>query len=170
VTVAVLVDNMRQAGADGKTVERALTQKEIDDITRLVKDAVGFDQARGDSVNVVNQPFLPQLAETIKPEVIPLWQRPWVRDVARLVLGALVLVALALGVLRPLIKNLSTHALSASPELLPAGGRAPEETATATAAPSQSLAYEQQLVQARGLVSQDPKRVAQVVKTWVGES
>ena len=27
----------------------------------------------------------------------------------------------------------------------------------------------QQLVQARGLVSQDPKRVAQVVKTWVGE-
>ena len=29
------------------------------------------------------------------------------------------------------------------------------------------LAYEQQVAQARGLVSQDPKRVAQVVKTWV---
>jgi flagellar M-ring protein FliF len=169
VTVAVLVDNVRQAGADGKSVERALTQAELDDITRLVKDAVGFDQARGDSVNVVNQPFLPQLTENIKPEVIPLWQRPWVRDVVRLVLGALVLVALALGVLRPLIKNLSTHALSASPELLPAGGRAVEEKANVTAAPSPTLAYEQQLVQARGLVSQDPKRVAQVVKTWVGE-
>ena len=169
VTVAVLVDNMRQPGADGKTVERALTQAEIDDITRLVKDAVGFDQARGDSVNVVNQPFLPQVAEIIKPEVIPLWQRPWVRDVVRLILGALVLVALALGVLRPLIRNLSTHALTASPELLPAGARAADERATAATAPSQSLAYEQQLVQARGLVSQDPKRVAQVVKTWVGE-
>jgi len=169
VTVAVLVDNMRQPGADGKTVERALTQAEIDDITRLVKDAVGFDQARGDSVNVVNQPFLPQVAEIIKPEVIPLWQRPWVRDVVRLILGALVLVALALGVLRPLIRNLSTHALTASPELLPAGARAADDRATAATAPSQSLAYEQQLVQARGLVSQDPKRVAQVVKTWVGE-
>jgi flagellar biosynthesis/type III secretory pathway M-ring protein FliF/YscJ len=38
-----------------------------------------------------------------------------------------------------------------------------------SAAPGQPLAYEQQLVQARGLVTQDPKRVAQVVKTWVGE-
>jgi flagellar M-ring protein FliF len=92
-----------------------------------------------------------------------------VRDVARLILGALVLVALALGVLRPLIKNLSSHALApAPPELLPAGARAQEERPVA-AAPGRSLAYEQQLVQARGLVTQDPKRVAQVVRTWVGE-
>jgi flagellar M-ring protein FliF len=169
VTVAVLVDNMRQVGADGKTVERALTKAELDDITRLVKDAVGFVEARGDSVNVVNQPFLPLVAETLKPEVIPLWQRPWLRDVLRLTLGALVLVALALGVLRPLIKNLSTHALASAPQLLPAGSRAEEERPVVTAVSGQSLAYEQQLVQARGLVNQDPKRVAQVVKTWVGE-
>jgi flagellar M-ring protein FliF len=167
VTVAVLVDNMRQVGADGKTVERALSKEEIDDITRLVKDAVGFDQARGDSVNVVNQPFQPQVIETLKPEVIPLWQRPWLRDVVRLILGALVLVALALGVLRPLIKNLSVHALAPPPGLLPAAQA--QEAAAAAAPPSAALAYEQQLTQARGLVSQDPKRVAQVVKTWVGE-
>ncbi len=169
VTVAVLVDNIRQVGADGKAAERALTKPEMEDITRLVKDAVGFNEARGDSVNVVNQPFLPLVTETLKPEVIPLWQRPWVRDVARLILGALVLVALALGVLRPLIKNLSNHALSAAPELLPAGSRAQDERAAAPVVPSLSLAYEQQLVQARGLVTQDPKRVAQVVRTWVGE-
>jgi flagellar M-ring protein FliF len=169
VTVAVLVDNIRQVGADGKAAERPLTKPEMEDITRLVKDAVGFNEARGDSVNVVNQPFLPQVTETLKPEVIPLWQRPWVRDVARLILGALVLVALALGVLRPLIKNLSSHALSApAPELLSAGARAQDDRPMA-AAPGQPLAYEQQLVQARGLVTQDPKRVAQVVRTWVGE-
>jgi flagellar M-ring protein FliF len=169
VTVAVLVDNMRQVGADGKTVERPLTKAELDDISRLVKDAVGFQEARGDSVNVVNQPFLPLVTETIKPEVIPLWQRPWLRDVLRLTLGALVLVALALGVLRPLIKNLSTHALATAPQLLPAASRAEDERPVVAAVSGQSLAYEQQLVQARGLVNQDPKRVAQVVKTWVGE-
>jgi flagellar M-ring protein FliF len=170
VTVAVLVDNMRQVGADGKAAERPLTKAEMDDITRLVKDAVGFDEARGDSVNVVNQPLQPQVVETLKPEVIPLWQRPWIRDVMRLVLGALVLVALALGVLRPLIKNLSTHALSsAAPELLSGGARAQDDRPIVSAAPGQPLAYEQQLVQARGLVTQDAKRVAQVVKTWVGE-
>jgi flagellar M-ring protein FliF len=171
VTVAVLVDNMRQVGADGKAVERPLTKAEMDDITRLVKDAVGFDEARGDSVNVVNQPLQPQVTETLKPEVVPLWQRPWIRDVVRLILGALVLVALALGVLRPLIKNLSTHALaSAPPALLPVAGRAPDERpVVSTPAPGQMLAYEQQLAQAHGLVTQDAKRVAQVVKTWVGE-
>jgi flagellar M-ring protein FliF len=170
VTVAVLVDNIRQLGADGKAVERPLTKPEMEDITRLVKDAVGFNESRGDSVNVVNQPFLPQVAETLKPEVTPLWQRPWVRDVARLIMGALVLVALALGVLRPLIKNLSTHALTVpAGELPPPGARSQDDRPAGSAAPGQSLAYEQQLVQARGLVTQDPKRVAQVVRTWVGE-
>jgi flagellar M-ring protein FliF len=171
VTVAVLVDNLRQVGADGKAAERPLTKAEIEDITRLVKDAVGFDEARGDSVNVVNQPFQPQTVETLKPEPVPLWQRPWLRDVLRLVLGALVLVALALGVLRPLIKNLSAHALAAPPpELLPADGRGADmHQATASAAFGPAQGYEQQLVQARGLVTQDAKRVAQVVRTWVGE-
>jgi flagellar M-ring protein FliF len=169
VTVAVLVDNMRQVGADGKTVERALSKEEIEDITRLVKDAVGFDEARGDSVNVVNQPFLAQVTETIQPEVIPIWQRPMIRDVVRLVLGALVLLALALGVLRPLIKNLSTHVLPV-PTLLPAGASAADEELDATAGAAQPLDYDQQVVQARGLVTADPKRVAQVVKTWVAES
>jgi flagellar M-ring protein FliF len=168
----VLVDNMRQVGADGKAAERPLTKAEMDDITRLVKDAVGFDEARGDSVNVVNQPLQQQLVETLKPEVIPLWQRPWIQNLVRLILGALVLVAIALGVLRPLIKNLSAHTLAGpapSPELLAAGARTPDDRAVASGPGGQSLAYEQQLVQARGLVTQDPKRVAQVVKTWVGE-
>jgi len=173
VTVAVLVDNVHQAGEDGKSTDRPLTKPEIEDITRLVKDAVGFTESRGDSVNVVNQPFLPVVTETLKPEPVPLWQRPMVRDIARLVLGALVLVALALGVLRPLIKNLSTMpvAVAAAPALLPAAdGGAPTPAASMPAAAAgPPLGYEQQLTQARTLVTQDPKRVAQVVKTWVGE-
>jgi len=38
-----------------------------------------------------------------------------------------------------------------------------------TAPPGTPLAYEQQIVQAKTIVAQDPKRVAQVVKNWVGE-
>jgi flagellar M-ring protein FliF len=173
VTVAVLVDNMHQISDDGKASDRPLTKPELDDMTRLVKDAVGFQEARGDSVNVVNQPFLPHVEETLKPEAIPLWQRPMIRDIARLVLGALVLVALALGVLRPLIKNISAGAIPhTAPALLPlteGPGAAPPQTPVIAAVPGVVQPYEQQLVQARTLVAQDPKRVAQVVKTWVGE-
>lgn len=167
LTVAVLVDNVPQVGSDGKHTQRSLSKTEIDSITQLVKDAVGFDAARGDSVNVVNEPFLEQ-TEVIAPTPVPLWQRPGVRDVTRLVLGALVLVALALGVLRPLIRNLASHVVAPG---VPVGlVEAQPGTADARAAGAgQPLAYEQQIVQARNLVTQDPKRVAQVVKTWVGE-
>src|ERR1039458_8106371 len=171
VTVAVLVDNVRKVGADGKVTQQPLAKEQIEDITRLVKNAVGFDEARGDSVNVVNASFLDESGPPLKPEVIPLWQRPMVRDVTRLVLGALVLIALALGVLRPLIKNLANHAISAAPPQMLAAGVA--QTGAERAIPTAqgpALAYEQQIVQARSLVTQDPKRVAQVVKTWVGES
>jgi flagellar M-ring protein FliF len=169
VTVAVLVDNVHKTGADGKVTEQPLSKEQIEGITQLVKNAVGFDEARGDSVNVVNQSFLEVVEPALKPEVIPIWQRPLVLNMVRLVLGALVLVALALGVLRPLIKNLASHAVTqAQPALLAAAGGDGE--ARTTAATSPALAYEQQIVQARSLVGQDPKRVAQVVKTWVGES
>ena len=171
VTVAVLVDNMRKVGADGKTTQQPLAKEQIEDITRLVKNAVGFDEARGDSVNVVNASFLDESGPPLKPEVVPIWQRPMVRDITRLVLGALVLVALALGVLRPLVKNLANHAVSSAPPQMLTAGAGPGGDARANpAASSAALGYEQQIVQARSLVTQDPKRVAQVVKTWVGET
>jgi flagellar M-ring protein FliF len=176
VSVAVLVDNVHQTGEDGAAKDRPLTKDELEGITRLVKDTVGFDEARGDSVNVVNQQFLPHNEEPIKPETIPLWQKPMVRDIARLVLGALVLVALALGVLRPLIKNITAslpppaaQARLQGGEAAMAGGAPPTAVPVLTAVPGQPTPYEQQLVQARSVVAQDPKRVAQVVKTWVGE-
>ncbi|HLK71588.1 MAG TPA: flagellar basal-body MS-ring/collar protein FliF [Steroidobacteraceae bacterium] len=161
VTVGVLVDNVPQVGSDGKATQRALSKAEIENITQLVKDAVGFDAARGDSVNVVNEPFVAQATTTITAQPVPLWQRPAVREITRLLLGALVLVALALGVLRPLIRNLATQVVvaPATPVELPTEARA--------VGAGQQLAYEQQIVQARNLVTQDPKRVAQVVKTWV---
>lgn len=163
VTVAVLLDNVAKVGADGKSSAQALTAPQIDNITKLVKNAVGFDEARGDSVSVVNEAFHQDNAE-LKPETTPLWQRPMVQEIARLSLGALVLLAIALGVLRPMIRSLTAHA--ATPALATAGAA---NAAPAAAAGTPTLAYEQQVVQAKNLVTQDPKRVAQVVKTWVGE-
>jgi flagellar M-ring protein FliF len=165
VTVAVLLDNVRSVGADGKPSEQPLKPAQLEDITKLVKNAVGFDEARGDSVNVVNAPFLTQ-TETLKPESVPLMQQPWLMSVLRLTLGAAVLIALALFVLRPLIKNLTSAVVTPVAVL---SAPAAQGEAVAMAPGGVPLAYEQQVVQARTLVTQDPKRVAQVVRTWVGE-
>jgi len=175
LSVAVLIDNLRTTDADDKVIETPLTEEQLARITTLVRDAVGFDEARGDRVSVVNQSFLP---EKVLPEEeaasIPLWERPMVLTFAKLGAGLLALLLLLLMVVKPLLKSLSSvaRAVVEPPAMVlpPAAAMSGEGGAAAAAAggrPSASMAYEQQIAQARSLVAKDPARVAQVVKDWV---
>ncbi|HEY4341848.1 MAG TPA: flagellar basal-body MS-ring/collar protein FliF [Steroidobacteraceae bacterium] len=189
LTVAVVVDDMPVIGKDGKPAKgRPLTDAELTHITTLVKDAVGFDQARGDSVNVVNASFRsePVPAENAL-EKVPLWETPLFRDMAKLAAGVIVLLVLSLAVLRPMIKALMPSAqtrglLSSSGDAVAisnggaaaalSGGAQPGFVGDAAggghaAAPAPAIPYDQQITNARALVNQDPKRVAQVVRNWV---
>jgi len=167
ITVAVLIDNQRSTDAEGKVVETALAPEQVENITRLVKDAVGYSEARGDSVNVVNASFKGEVvAEEIQPEAIPLWQRPLIRDIAKLVAALIVLLALVFVVLRPLVRGLlpAPQKPVYAPPALPDASGAPLAGETSG---TPAIDYEGQIAQARGMVAQDPGRVAQVVKTWV---
>jgi flagellar M-ring protein FliF len=165
LTVAVLVDNLRSTDEEGKAIETALTTEQLDNMTRLVKDAVGFDQTRGDSVNVVNASFKGEaVPEEVMEDEIPLWEKPLVRDIAKLLSGLIVLLALVFVVLRPLVRGLLEAPRQAFMPALPDNSQ-PAAIAAGVATP---LDYDSQVAQARSLVSQDPARVAQVVKTWVG--
>ena len=173
LTVAVLIDNMRTTGADGKTQSSPLTPDQLDHITKLVKDAVGYNEQRGDSVNVVNSAFHEEAATPAgELEKQPIWEQPFVRDMAKILAGLIAVLVLVFTVLRPLTRGLLAHSSAAAPQVTfagedaPAGGGARAANAGAPGQPP-PLAYEQQLAQARTLVGQDPKRVAQVVKTWV---
>ncbi len=170
LSVAVVIDNLRTTDASGKVTETPLTKEQLDRITTLVRDAVGFDARRGDSVSVVNQSFQPENVAVPEIDKPPIWQNPLLRDVAKILAGLIIVVLLLLLVIKPLIRNL----MSASrPLLVPAGPQeaAPQgEFAPAPAAANRSgsaIAYEQQIAQARSLVAKDPARVAQVVKDWV---
>jgi flagellar M-ring protein FliF len=100
LTVAVLIDNLRTTGADGKTKSTPLTPQQLEHVTQLVKDAVGFNAERGDSVNVVNSPFREENATPEGDlEQQPLWEQPFVRDIAKIVAGLIVLLVLVLAVL-----------------------------------------------------------------------
>jgi flagellar M-ring protein FliF len=168
LTVAVLVDNLRSTDEEGEVTETALTPEQLENMTRLVKDAVGFDAARGDSVNVVNASFRGEVQpEDLAPDEIPLWERPLVRDIAKLLAGLIVLLVLVLSVLRPLVRGL----LAAPPRTSYTPALPPGEMAAATPGVAQVVPvnYESQVAQVRSLVAQDPGRVAQVVKSWVGK-
>ena len=174
VTVAVLIDNLRAVGKDGKARETPISKEQLDHINQLVKDAVGYDESRGDSVNVVNASFnqeTPAPAEEGELESPKIWESPLFLDIAKIVGGLVVLLVLVLSVLRPLVKNLITPAAQQmSVQVLPRS--AGQESAAPQALPGAQAAavnHEQQVMQARTLVNQDPKRVAQVVRGWVAK-
>ena len=136
-----------------------------------MKDAVGFDAQRGDSVNVVNSSFLgTPVPEEGELESIPIWEKAWFQTLAKVLGGVVVLLIIIFSVLKPLTRGLVNAAkapvlrqgvLAAA---VGAGG-----SAVAVGGPPEvpALAHEQQVAQARGLVAADPKRGAQVVKSWV---
>jgi flagellar M-ring protein FliF len=175
VTVAVLIDNMRTVGKDGKPKETPLSKEQLDHVNLLVKDAVGYDEARGDSVNVVNASFTQEAAAPASDgelESPKIWESPVFLEVAKIVGGLVVLLVLVLSVLRPLIKNLigpTAHQMSVA--VLPRAGSGNEPIAPpalpGAAQAAAAVSHEQQVMQARTLVNQDPKRVAQVVRGWV---
>ena len=166
LTVAVLIDDARTVDKDGKTHSVALNKEQLDHVTQLVKDAVGFDESRGDVVNVVNSSFTEEPAAPEGTlESPPIWEKPLFFDLLKIVMGAVVLIVLVLTVLRPLMRTLL--GTLRTPRLEAADTPALEQAAAA--APQAALAHEQQLVQARTLVGQDPKRVAQVVREWVDQ-
>ncbi|WP_028917071.1 flagellar basal-body MS-ring/collar protein FliF [Pseudoxanthomonas sp. J35] len=181
ITAAVLVDHVLRPAADGKTALQPLRPEELRRVEDLVKQAVGFDPARGDVVSVVNAPFV---RETGAPAEAPKWwEDPRLRDALRLLVGAAVVLALAFGVLRPALRQIAAPAAGAARETQPATAEVAlvDDPAPALAEDSARIgqqprppmalasdAYEDRLRNAREAVRADSKRVAQVVKDWLG--
>ena len=177
ITVAVLIDNLRVMGKDGKPKETPLSKEQLDHVNQLVKDAVGYDESRGDSVNVVNASFTEDAAPPTNEgelESPKFWESPLFLDVAKIVGGLVVVVVLVLSVLRPLIKTLIAPAaqqmqVAVMPHNTSSGGSVATQALPGATPQAQAANHEQQLLQARTLVNQDPKRVAQVVRGWVAK-
>jgi len=111
VSAAVVVNFRRVEGKSGEAASfKALSPKEVEQITNLSREAMGFSKERGDTLNVVNAAFTGP-AEIPPPK--PLWEDPEAmlallgRNLGSI--GIAVLIAyLVFGVLRPAIRQLST--------------------------------------------------------------
>jgi flagellar M-ring protein FliF len=172
LSVAVLIDNLRTTDKEGKVTETPLPADQLERLTALVRDAVGFDATRGDSVNVVNSSFRGETVTAVgELESVPFWEKAWVQTLAKVLVGLIVLLIIIFNVLKPLTRGLLN---AAKGPVLRQGALAAAVAGgnVAVGGPPEApaLAYEQQIAQARGLVTADPKRGAQVVKSWVANS
>ncbi len=161
LSAAVVVNYRKTTAKDGKVSVAPLSQAELAQINNLVKEAMGFNAQRGDSVNVVNAAF--NLPGPEKVEAAPFYETPWFQSAG---LGALKFLAIAtiiwvlvFMVLRPILRDLARPPAPALPV---------EEAAGEPAAPAQA-GYEQNLAAVRELARQNPSVVANVVREWVSK-
>ncbi|MFO1282238.1 MAG: flagellar basal-body MS-ring/collar protein FliF [Burkholderiales bacterium] len=149
--------------AAAKPASTARTPQEMEQIQALVREAMGFSQERGDSLSVANAPFS-------EPEVAPAIETPWwksaetiatAKESAKYAAYAALLAWLWFGVARPMLRRASTPV--AEPVFESGGSDDSPAPATAHAPPPAIDA----LARARQVARDDPKIVANVVRSWV---
>jgi flagellar M-ring protein FliF len=182
ISVAVVLDDLRGAG---DAPAEPWSEAQLTQITTLVKDAVGFSEIRGDSVTVINSSFAKILSVT--PASIPVWEQSWLQNLAKQLAAGIFILLLVMGVLRPVLKNLA----NVNPESRQLALAATQGDFSDFASADQAMmnddvqfssgggdslpnpgsgngGYDRQINTVRGLIAEDPGRVAQVVKKWVG--
>jgi flagellar M-ring protein FliF len=158
------------AGAAGSSAAPAAaatsapwSQKEMENIQALVRDAMGFNEKRGDTLNVVNQPF--SVPELLAVEAVPVWQQPGAisfgKEIGKAVLFLLLTMIVVFGVVRPALKAIGDQ---------PALVAEPMPASIESGAPQAPTGPVTQLEQMRQIARSDPATVANVVKSWVGEA
>lgn len=178
MTVAVLADDWVSISGNGVEERTPLDQADIELISGIVREAIGYDEVRGDSISVYNKSFQQAVLEEL-PEV-PLWQQDWFIGMAKQGVAAIIILLIIFTIVRPTMKTLRGRYIEASPsnanqlEVLSAqdgGGLTSDQRINSSGAKSlQYPNYVEQLAMAKQLVSKDPQQVAKVVKTWVGNN
>ena len=174
VNAAVVINNV-SVEEKGKTSSKPLTPQQIEQMTALVRESIGFSKDRGDSVNVVNAAFAPEKTLTVDT---PLWKQPELIEAVRSYawpVAALVFAFLVMqNLVKPALKAASVQQMGsvAGSQLNAVVSEQPERPdmlalTEESAKPVEVTADQLRLEEARALTRANPVAVANIVKTWV---
>lgn len=173
LSVAVVVNNITTKGADGKMVTRPLTDAEKTQINDLAKQAMGFNEERGDSLTVVNSSFAGIEAEVL-PE-IPLWKQPanieMAKDAGKFLVGIIIILLLYLRLLKPMMRTLTAPVTPMLPG--PTDDAAVVKLSTNESVAARGMGaqgYQENLIVTKQIAKENPKLVANVVTSWVSNN
>lgn len=189
ISVAVLVDGIYSKNEKGETVYQARDKEQLDRIAALVRSAIGFDQKRGDQVEVVNLRFAEgPSAQPINEPTGFLGMLQFTKDDVMNLIELVVMMLLGLVVVfmvvRPLVKRiLSPDTNPANPAPVPALADASQAQATgqnlvpgtnATAqmidvAQVQGQVHAQSVHRVGELAERNPTETASIIRQWLAE-
>ncbi|MBU3634418.1 flagellar M-ring protein FliF [Polynucleobacter sp. es-GGE-1] len=164
LSVGIVVNNKADVDAEGKPTTRPLNDAEKQQIIDLAKQAMGFNETRGDTLSVVNTPFTP--AKEADVSELPVWKDPvyieMAKNIGQILVGLIVLFIMYRKAIKPMLANLL----------------APDEAPTTldgsfdeNGRPIPKLTpYQKDLKTIQALAKENPKVVADVVAGWVGNS
>ena len=162
LSVAVVVNHRKEAG---KPKPVPLSAAELKQVNDLVREAVGFSQERGDSLNVANAPFTAEEREAI-PEA-PIWKDDGMigtaKELARYAIIALLAWYLWTRILKPVVDKL----MEPAPEEEREAGAEDIEIGPDGQPHLVHHDYDQKMASARELARKDPKAVANMIKEWM---
>lgn len=178
LSVAVVIN---QLPVDGEGAPQPRTEAQLAALEAIIRDAVGLNANRGDTVTVTEAPFL-VAEEDVLPEAEsePFWAAPSFESLLRQGLTGLALLALVLFVLRPFMKSVMTlppppkppkddpYMQLAAPPGMPALPPPTTPEARARAISAQEMAkMNEWLDEARTMAQDDPRRIAQLTRQWM---
>lgn len=169
LSVAVVIDHRKVIDAEGRATRQPLSDAQKAEVTDLVKEAMGFNGERGDTLSVANSPFA--VAEPDAAPEIPLWKQPEMIELAQqigknLLIASLILY-LVLGVLRPLLRRTEPPARALLAEPSADGERSSGRQEPVPEPVLQLSQHEENLALARQMARDDPRTVARVIRQWV---
>ncbi|KCV00347.1 flagellar basal-body MS-ring/collar protein FliF [Bordetella holmesii] len=158
LSVAVVVNYL--PGKDGDP--QALPPEELNKLTNFVREAMGYSEPRGDSLNVVNSQF------NDSPPVVPMWRDPELLAMVKTALGWVFGLLIALWLYRKIRPVITGYFYpQVSPEEAAASRAEAEREALATARAKEVNRYEDNLQRAREMATKDPRAVAMVLRAWM---
>jgi len=171
LTAAVVLNHKAGTDRRGQPTTEPLPAEQMEQINALVREAIGFNSNRGDSVNVMNTAFTKASSDVTE---VPWWKQPDTQDLARSLAwpaGMLLLgLILFLGMVRPTLKLMRSPAQNEKPEIAQLDAIVddqPQRPGLPTPVQNEASAEMLRLEDAKRLARDNPVAVANIIKGWV---
>ncbi|MBS3936685.1 MAG: flagellar basal body M-ring protein FliF, partial [Sulfuritalea sp.] len=171
LSVAVAVNHKRPPGSDGRPGKPvAPSAEELKRIEDLVRESVGFNEQRGDTINVAAASFVLSEVEAL-PETPP-WQDPvtiaLAKEAGKYLVFALIALLVWAKLLKPVFEMFAAAAQRAEAERKAAATAAAARQSVHAGGIQAGRPFEDKLQGARDAAKQEPKLVADLIKEWMG--
>ena len=181
ISVAVVIDDKLSEDEAGAEIRVPIDDKELAKYKRLVADSVGLDQARGDTLSIVNASFVYEKEKYVGSEI---WEEPWFWNLLKQLGAGLIILMLIFFVIKPMLRDLGkkeeftmeyfedvpedSDELKNSDDIASALEKMNEDVQETAEEVEEDSKEDRELIEkVRVIVASEPKLASHIIKQWI---